>query len=165
MGTSCVNSFGEHARCSERNVLGYTSRGLRLRLSVSGLVVGERVSSRFLMALIISSIAAVVDLKLVPRDKHSWRSLFWLGAGLSLATAIFRAVLPESQVFLRAREEARAKGALMTEKQKTKVFLHETGVSPARTDRSLSSCAMLTLGTVRLCFASTGSFVSTRYFS
>ena len=73
-------------------------------------------------------IAAVVDLFLVPHNKHSWRSLFWLGAGLSLGVAILRAILPESQVFLRAREEARAKGHLLNEKEKTKVFLRETKV-------------------------------------
>jgi SHS family lactate transporter-like MFS transporter len=44
-----------------------------------------------------------------------------------LAVALFRAALPESEVFLRAREEARAKGHLLSEKEKTKVFLHETG--------------------------------------
>ncbi|KAG8850925.1 hypothetical protein FRB96_009558 [Tulasnella sp. 330] len=70
-------------------------------------------------------IAAVVDLKLVPKNPHSWRSLFWLGSGLSLATALFRAVLPESELFLRAREEARARGQLMSQKEKTKHFLHE----------------------------------------
>lgn len=73
-------------------------------------------------------IAAVVDLYLVPKDKHTWRSLFWLGSGLSMAAAIFRAVLPESQVFLRAREEARARGGLISEKEKTKIFLHEVKV-------------------------------------
>lgn len=73
-------------------------------------------------------IAAVVDLYLVPGDPHTWRSLFWLGSGLSFGCALFRAVLPESQVFLRAREEARAKGTLLSEKQKTKIFLHEVKV-------------------------------------
>ncbi|KAG8897596.1 hypothetical protein FRB99_008053 [Tulasnella sp. 403] len=71
-------------------------------------------------------IAAVVDLTLVPHNRHGWRSLFWLGSGLSLAAAVFRALLPESQVFIRAREEARAKGTLLNEKQKTRIFLHET---------------------------------------
>lgn len=73
-------------------------------------------------------IAACVDLGLVPHNKHGWRSLFWLGSGLSFFAAVFRAVLPESEVFLRAREEARAKGQLLNEKEKTKVFLRETKV-------------------------------------
>ncbi|KAG9000586.1 hypothetical protein FRB94_005332 [Tulasnella sp. JGI-2019a] len=73
-------------------------------------------------------IAAVVDLKMVPKNKHTWRSLFWLGSGLSLAVAIFRAVLPESELFLRAREEARARGELKSQAEKTKLFLHEVNV-------------------------------------
>ncbi|KAG9021918.1 hypothetical protein FS837_006865, partial [Tulasnella sp. UAMH 9824] len=43
-------------------------------------------------------IAAVVDLYLVPGDPHTWRSLFWLGSGLSFGVALFRAALPESKV-------------------------------------------------------------------
>ncbi|KAG8911293.1 hypothetical protein FRC01_005793 [Tulasnella sp. 417] len=70
-------------------------------------------------------IAAVVDLYLVPGDPHTWRSLFWLGSGLSFGVALFRAVLPESKVFLRAREEAKQKGTLLSEKEKTRIFLHE----------------------------------------
>ncbi|KAG8969353.1 hypothetical protein FRC05_001092 [Tulasnella sp. 425] len=42
--------------------------------------------------------------------------------------ALFQAVLPESQVFLPAREEAKDKGTLLSEKQKTKTVLHEVKV-------------------------------------
>jgi len=72
-------------------------------------------------------IAAVVDLKLVPRVSESWRVLFRLGSGLCTSVALLRAVLPESEVFLRAREEAKATGHLLSEREKTKVFFRETG--------------------------------------
>lgn len=71
-------------------------------------------------------LAAVVNLTLVPETPTGWRGLFWLGSGLSFLAAVVRAVLPESQVFLRAKAAERASGR--TTKHKTKVFLHETKV-------------------------------------
>ncbi|OCH85196.1 MFS general substrate transporter [Obba rivulosa] len=70
-------------------------------------------------------IAAVVNLKLVPETSQTWRTLFWTGAGVSVLAAFIRALLPESQVFLRVRE-ARRTGAHTTTSQKTRIFLHET---------------------------------------
>jgi MFS transporter, SHS family, lactate transporter len=70
-------------------------------------------------------IAAVVNLTLVPKSVHSWRSLYWVGTGLSVFAALYRAVLPESKMFLRAREEAREKG--INEGAKSKVFFKELG--------------------------------------
>lgn len=52
-------------------------------------------------------IAAGVNLTLVPQY-DDWRVLFYLGAGLSLFIAILRAIIPESDVFVRAREHAKA---------------------------------------------------------
>ncbi|KAJ9091933.1 hypothetical protein QFC21_007046 [Naganishia friedmannii] len=54
--------------------------------------------------------AAVVNLYLVPKvpEKHAWQSLYWVGCGLSVFAAIFRAILPESEMFRRAREEAKS---------------------------------------------------------
>ena len=69
-------------------------------------------------------IAAVVNLTLVPETSTGWRGLFWLGSGLSFFAACLRAILPESQVFLRAKAAERASGK--TTKHKTKIFLHET---------------------------------------
>jgi SHS family lactate transporter-like MFS transporter len=69
-------------------------------------------------------IAAVINLTLVP--KHNWRSLFWCAAGISLFAAFIRALLPESEVFLRAKEMERERGTNTA--KKTKVFLHETKV-------------------------------------
>ncbi|KAK7451730.1 hypothetical protein VKT23_012409 [Stygiomarasmius scandens] len=77
-------------------------------------------------------IAAVINLTLVP-DKtealngEGWRSLFWLASGISLVAAIIRALLPESEVFLRAKAEAKARGNGASTGNKTRIFLHETG--------------------------------------
>jgi SHS family lactate transporter-like MFS transporter len=49
--------------------------------------------------------------------------LFWLAAGYSMFAAILRAVLPESAVFLRAKEMEKARGTNTS--KKTKVFLQE----------------------------------------
>ncbi|TFK71111.1 carboxylic acid transporter [Pluteus cervinus] len=71
-------------------------------------------------------IAAVINLFLVPETKESWRSLFWCAAGISMFAAILRAVLPESELFLKAKEAQRLRGESTT--TRTRVFIHETGV-------------------------------------
>jgi SHS family lactate transporter-like MFS transporter len=68
--------------------------------------------------------AATINLSLVPETKTSWRSLFWCASGMSLFAAFIRAILPESAVFLRAKEIERGRGT--TAMNKTKVFLRET---------------------------------------
>lgn len=67
-------------------------------------------------------IAAVINLFLVPEVKAGWRSLFWCASGISLFAAVIRLLLPESEVFLRAKAES---GGTQTAK-KTKIFFHET---------------------------------------
>ncbi|KIM77736.1 hypothetical protein PILCRDRAFT_11824 [Piloderma croceum F 1598] len=69
-------------------------------------------------------IAAVINLTLVPSVSAGWRSLFWTASGISLFAAVIRALLPESAVFLRAKEFEREHGLTSTEKNK--VFLKET---------------------------------------
>lgn len=72
---------------------------------------------------------AVVNLTVVQHSSHSWRTLFWVSAGISFFAACFRAVLPESEVFLRARaarKQIEQKG--VTASSKTRVFFHETKV-------------------------------------
>lgn len=71
-------------------------------------------------------IAAVVNLYLVPHTRHSWRALYWVGAGLSFATALYRVCLPESKVYLRAQEEARLNGSA-GQSGKSKQFMKELG--------------------------------------
>ncbi|KAG6867379.1 hypothetical protein C0993_003533, partial [Termitomyces sp. T159_Od127] len=54
-------------------------------------------------------LAACINLRLVPETAAKWRSLFWTGAGISLFAAVLRALLPESEVFLRAKAIEKAK--------------------------------------------------------
>ncbi|PPQ70216.1 hypothetical protein CVT26_014473 [Gymnopilus dilepis] len=69
-------------------------------------------------------IAAVINLFLVPEVSASWRALFWTASGISLFAAFIRMLLPESEVFLRAKALEKARGT--TTAQKTKIFVHET---------------------------------------
>ncbi|KAF9447021.1 carboxylic acid transporter protein [Macrolepiota fuliginosa MF-IS2] len=69
-------------------------------------------------------LAAVINLRLVPETSTTWRSLFWTAAGISLFAAGIRAVLPESQVFIRAKAAETARG--LSTGKKTKIFLRET---------------------------------------
>ncbi|KAF8511737.1 carboxylic acid transporter [Hysterangium stoloniferum] len=72
-------------------------------------------------------LAAVVNLTAVPHSSHSWRVLFWIAASITFFAACLRAVLPESAVFLRAKEERLAQelNGNVTE-NKTRIFLRET---------------------------------------
>lgn len=67
-------------------------------------------------------LSASANLTWVART-NNWRILFFLGAGLSLFAAIFRAILPESELFRRIQEERKATG---TQSEKGKVFVKET---------------------------------------
>ncbi|KAI0733477.1 MFS general substrate transporter [Irpex lacteus] len=69
--------------------------------------------------------AAVINLYLVPEVSQTWRALFWTGSGMSAFAAFLRALLPESEIFLRAKAQAAVNGP---RKNKTKIFLHETKV-------------------------------------
>ncbi|KAI0313593.1 carboxylic acid transporter [Amylostereum chailletii] len=70
--------------------------------------------------------AACMNLRLVPETSTTWRTLFWAASGMSFFAAAVRAVLPESEVFVRAKAAERARGTDTT--KKTKVFIHEIGV-------------------------------------
>ena len=69
-------------------------------------------------------LAAVINLTLVPETSTSWRSLFWCASGISAFAAFIRFLLPESEVFIRAKAADRARGG--STRNKTKIFLHET---------------------------------------
>jgi hypothetical protein len=71
-------------------------------------------------------ISAILNLYVVPHTRHTWRALFWTTSCISAFAAIIRARVPESEVFLRAKEQERALGG-STEK-KTKVFIHQVRV-------------------------------------
>jgi len=68
-------------------------------------------------------IAAVINLFLVPKVHVGWRALFFTAAGISAFAAFIRALLPESELFVRAKA-ARAEAG--DQPNKTKIFLHET---------------------------------------
>ncbi|KAI0826819.1 carboxylic acid transporter [Trametes gibbosa] len=70
-------------------------------------------------------LAAVINLTLVPETAATWRSLFWTASGISAFAAFIRFLLPESEVFLRAKAAERERGGSTT--KKTQIFLHETG--------------------------------------
>jgi SHS family lactate transporter-like MFS transporter len=70
-------------------------------------------------------IAAVINLTVVPKTVHSWRALYWVGTGLSVFAAMFRACLPESRLFLRAKQESQMREN-HNEIGKTKAFMTET---------------------------------------
>ncbi|KAF5335377.1 hypothetical protein D9611_011749 [Ephemerocybe angulata] len=73
-------------------------------------------------------LAACINLKLVPAVPAGWRALFFTAAGISLFAAGVRALLPESEYFLKAKAEERAKGLERTTGEKSRIFLKETGV-------------------------------------
>jgi len=71
-------------------------------------------------------LAACINLRLVPDTSPGWRTLFWTSSGISLFAAFVRLLLPESEVFIRAKAAERARGVTTT--NKSKIFIHETWV-------------------------------------
>lgn len=69
-------------------------------------------------------IAAIINLYLVPEVSSTWRSLFWTASGISLFAAIFRALLPESESFVRAKASQAADG--ISAWRRTVIFCRET---------------------------------------
>lgn len=63
-------------------------------------------------------IAAVFNLYIVPGSPHSWKVLFYIGGGLTLAVAIARLFFPESRQFI----DQRKNGEAVQGKQKVKLF-------------------------------------------
>ena len=69
-------------------------------------------------------IAAVVNLYLV---RHTtWRTQFRTSAGISVSAAVIRSLLPESEVFLRARQDKETE-VEKPGQSKTRIFFHEVG--------------------------------------
>lgn len=63
----------------------------------------------------------------MPKSVHSWRTIYWVGGGISFAVAIYRAVLPESRVWQKAKEEERASGNVLPAREKSRIFFKEMG--------------------------------------
>jgi MFS transporter, SHS family, lactate transporter len=70
-------------------------------------------------------IAAVLNLRVVPHTSHTWRALFWAAAAISAFAAVVRAIVPESEVFLRAKAIERERGS--STGKKTRVFIRQAG--------------------------------------
>jgi MFS transporter, SHS family, lactate transporter len=69
-------------------------------------------------------VASILNLYLVPHT--TWRTLFWTGSGISAFAAMVRALLPESDIFLRARRERQAETGKPAQ-SKSRIFIHEVG--------------------------------------
>ena len=67
-------------------------------------------------------IAAVINLYLVRRT--TWRAQFRTSAGISASAAVLRSLLPESEVFLRARRDKQTE-VEKPDQSKTRIFFHE----------------------------------------
>ena len=67
--------------------------------------------------------AAVINLYLVPDVSQTWRALFWTGSGMSAFAGFLRMLLPESEIFLKAKAKRAADGS---SPNKTRIFLRET---------------------------------------
>ncbi len=129
LGSGFVTTFKEFL--AVRSLFGITMGGIwglaastaleNLPVEVRGLASGV-LQQGYAVGYLL---AAVLNLTLVPETTATWRSLFWCAAGLSAFAAVIRLLLPESEVFIRAKEAQRARGE--TTANKTRVFIHETG--------------------------------------
>jgi len=70
-------------------------------------------------------IAAVINLRLVPHTSSTWRSLFWASSAISAFAAVVRALVPESEVFVRAKALECERGS--STGKKTRVFIRQAG--------------------------------------
>ncbi|KAF8458159.1 major facilitator superfamily domain-containing protein [Terfezia claveryi] len=72
-------------------------------------------------------IAAFINLYVVPKSSHSWKALFYIGAGATLGVAVMRLFFPESRQFLEQRERVRLNPELkVTGSKKMKAFTADT---------------------------------------
>ncbi|KAG6896339.1 hypothetical protein C0992_008862 [Termitomyces sp. T32_za158] len=129
LGGGFVNTFSQFLAC--RSLFGIGMGGI-WGLAASTALENLPVEARGLASGVLQQgyavgylLAACINLKLVPETAAQWRSLFWTGAGISLFTAVIRAFLPESEVFLRAKAIEKAKGT--STGKKTRVFIKESG--------------------------------------
>jgi len=129
LGTSFVQTF--HQFLAVRSLFGIAMGGV-WGLASSTALENLPVEARGLASGVLQQgyavgylISAILNLFIVPKTHHSWRVLFWTTAGISSFAAAMRALIPESEVFLRAKEQERALGA--NTGKKTKVFFHQVG--------------------------------------
>jgi MFS transporter, SHS family, lactate transporter len=87
-------------------------RGLASGVLQQGYAVGYLVSS-------------VMNLFLVPDNRHAWRTLFWIASGITALIATIRAVIPESEAFLRAKAQRHPQDG--TTGQTTRLLAQQAG--------------------------------------
>jgi MFS transporter, SHS family, lactate transporter len=52
-------------------------------------------------------ISSLMNLLLVPDNRHAWRTLFWIASGITALVAAIRAIIPESEAFLHVKAQRR----------------------------------------------------------
>jgi len=129
LGTSFVQTF--HQFLAVRTLFGIAMGGI-WGLASSTALENLPVEARGLASGVLQQgyavgylFSAVLNLYLVPKTKYSWRVLFWTTAGISSFAAVIRALIPESEVFLRAKAQERIAGG--STGNKTKVFINQVG--------------------------------------
>jgi MFS transporter, SHS family, lactate transporter len=127
LGTSFVQTF--HQFLAVRTLFGIAMGGI-WGLASSTALENLPVEARGLASGVLQQgyavgylFSAVLNLYLVPKTRYSWRVLFWTTAGISSFAAVIRALIPESEVFLRAKSQERVVGG--STGQKTKVFINQ----------------------------------------
>lgn len=92
------------------------ARGLLSGLLQQGYAMGNLLAAGFYLAI-------------VPNSPHTWRGLMWFGAGPAMLIAIWRAWLPETDSYLRARahRQATLKAGLETGDSAGKAFVKSAG--------------------------------------
>ncbi|THV05104.1 MFS general substrate transporter [Dendrothele bispora CBS 962.96] len=124
-GTGFVTTFREFL--AVRSLFGIAMGGV-WGLASAASMESMPVSSRGLYSGIMQTgypggylLATVVNLFLVPKVPETWRTIYWVGAGISAVAAFFRAILPESGIFTRSRNVAQ--GAGINGMEETRVFI------------------------------------------
>ncbi|KAK0457610.1 carboxylic acid transporter [Desarmillaria tabescens] len=128
LGAGFVNTFGQFL--AVRSLFGIGMGGI-WGMAASTALENLPVEARGLGSGIMQQgyavgylFAACINLKLVPAVPAGWRALFWTASGISIFAAAVRAVLPESEFFL--KQKAREHGQTDS-LEKTKTFMRETG--------------------------------------
>ncbi|KAF8516332.1 MFS general substrate transporter [Hysterangium stoloniferum] len=129
VGSSFCNTYRQFL--GVRSLFGVAMGGI-WGLSIATALENVPVETRGLLSGVLQQgyaagylLSAIVSLTIVPHSKHSWRVQFWTVACLSFSAACLRAALPESALFLRAKEAK--KDQREVSESKTKIFFRETG--------------------------------------
>ncbi|TGZ79082.1 MFS general substrate transporter [Ascodesmis nigricans] len=91
-------------------------------------------------------IAAGINMGAVPRSPHSFKLLFYIGAGITIAVALARLFFGESRQFVERKAHEKAAGTKMTGKVKVKAFTKDAkGVLKKYWKRCIYAVIMMAL--------------------